>query len=284
MLASILREAGYDLSFTILEIGARPMGEEPFHKLLKEYPSSLILAFEVDPVLCEELNKKDNAGIHFYSYALGKSQEERTFYDTRHPMCSSLYKPNEALIDIFQNLEVARLKQTFSVQTVSMDYFAAINKIGPVDFIKIDIQGAELDVFEGGKNVLKDVLVVVSEVEFVPIYEEQPLFGDVSAFLQKHGMIFHKFLGLAGRTVKPIVFKNDLNYPSQHLWSDAVFIRDFLKPDLLGDSQLLKTALLMQCYDSVDMAHFMVRQFDLRNNTCIADDYLKLLMGQKSKP
>ncbi|MEA3417404.1 MAG: FkbM family methyltransferase [Thermodesulfobacteriota bacterium] len=247
MLESILREAGYDLSFTILEIGALPMGEEPFHKLLKEYPSSRILAFEVDPVLCAELNGKATRGIHFYPYALGKTEEEKTFYDTRHPMCSSLYKPNEALIDMFQNLEVAKLKQTFSVQTVSMDHFADINKIGPVDFIKIDIQGAELDVFEGGKKVLKDVLVIVSEVEFVPIYEKQSLFGDVSAFLWDHGLIFHKFLGLAGRSVKPIVFKNNLNYPSQHLWSDAVFIRDFLKPDLLDDLQLLKTAILMNC-------------------------------------
>ena len=279
MLASILKEAGYDLPFTILEIGARPMDEEPFHKLLKEFPSSRILAFEVDPVLCEELNRKDSEGVLFYPYALGRTEEERIFYDTEHPMCSSLYKPNEALINIFQNLEVAKLKQTFTVQTISMDYFADINRIGPVDFIKIDIQGAELDVFEGGEKVLKDVLAVVSEVEFVPIYENQPLFSDVSDFLQKRAFIFHKFLGLAGRTVRPIVFMNDLNYPSQHLWSDAVFVRDFLKPWRLNNSQLLKTALLMHCYGSRDMAHFMVQQFDLRNNSCIADNYLKLLMG-----
>ena len=277
VLASLLKEAGYNLSFTILEIGARPIGKEPFHILLRDFPSSRIFAFEVDPILCKELNRKATVGIHHYPYALGKTEEERTFYDTQHPMCSSLYKPNEALLDIFQNLEVSKLKQTFTIQTISIDHFAAANNIGPVDFIKIDIRGAELDVFEGGKNVLKDVLAVVSKVEFVPIYEEQPLFGDVSAFLQKHGMIFHKFLGLAGRAVKPIVFKNDLNYPSQHLWSDAVFIRDFLKPDLLGDSQLLKTALLMHYYGSPDMAHFIVRQFDLRNNTLIADEYLRLL-------
>ena len=63
-----------------------------------------------------------------------------------------------------------------------------------VDFIKIDIQGAELDVFKGGVDTLKDVVAIVSEVEFIPHYIDQPLFGDVCSFLTEKGFMFHKFL------------------------------------------------------------------------------------------
>ena len=44
-------------------------------------------------------------------------------------------------------------------------------KIDCIDFIKIDVQGAELDVFKGGKKALENVLKIICEMEFVPLYE-----------------------------------------------------------------------------------------------------------------
>lgn len=66
-------------------------------------------------------------------------------------MCSSLYKPNEKLVSLYNNMEVAMLKSIESIETDSLDYFTKENSIESVDFIKIDIQGAELDVFQGGQ-------------------------------------------------------------------------------------------------------------------------------------
>ena len=51
----------------------------------------------------------------------------------------------------------------------------------------------------GGVGTLTDVVAIASEVEFIPLYIDQPLFGDVCAFLAKHDFMFHKFLGLCGR-------------------------------------------------------------------------------------
>ena len=39
--------------------------------------------------------------------------------------------------------------------------------------------------------------MIVSEVEFVEQYINQPLFGDVSSFLKKQDFMLHKFLGFA---------------------------------------------------------------------------------------
>ena len=85
---------------------------------------------------------------------------------------------------------MSMLKAVSAIKTESLDYFTAKNNIGPVDFIKIDIQGAELDVFRGGVTTLRDVVAIVTEAEFICLYENQPLFGDVCAFLAEQGLSF----------------------------------------------------------------------------------------------
>jgi len=274
-LIQIISETVKSLHFTILEIGALPLGEnEGFHYLLEVFPGSRIIAFEVDDELCENLNKKAQPGLKYYPVALARAEETRRFYQTVHPMCSSLYMPNEKLLARYNNLEVAMLKSAGSLDTVSLDFFARKNDIGPVDFIKIDIQGAELEVFEGGSATLKETLAVVSEVEFVPLYIDQPLFGDVCAFLSEKGIIFHKFLGLAGRTLKPLILQNDLNFATQHLWSDALYLRDIAQLSRLSSQQLLKYAVISNLYKSLDVALFCILEHDKREGTRIAEKYL----------
>ena len=94
---------------------------------------------------------------------------------------------------LYHNLEVAELKSVTTIETLSLDWFIKEHEIRSVDFIKIDIQGAELDVFQGGINTLKQVVAIVSEVEFIRLCLDQPLLGDVCSFLTGQGMMFHKF-------------------------------------------------------------------------------------------
>src|SRR3989344_3894707 len=177
-LVRIVHRTANSLTFNIMEIGALPLGKnpEPFYSLIRSFPGSHINALEVDPELCMRLNSKAINGLTYHPVALGRSEEERPFYMTNHPMCASLYKPNERLIGRYNGMEVAMLKSVGTIKTVSMDYFARENNIGHVDFIKIDIQGAELDVFQGGTSTLKNVLAIITEVEFIHHYENQPLF------------------------------------------------------------------------------------------------------------
>lgn len=155
-LARVVLEAQPQLAFTTLEIGALPLeGQgEPAHQLLDAFPGSRVIAFELDKQLCAELNRKAKPGMRFYPAALGRTEEERPLYETRHPMCTSLYKPNEALLERYFNLEFAMLKSVSSVRTVSLDRFAADNAVPDVDFIKIDVQGAETQVIEGGARTI----------------------------------------------------------------------------------------------------------------------------------
>jgi FkbM family methyltransferase len=275
-LAQLVRTAEPSLRFTMLEVGAVPLDgvPEPFHRLRDLFPGSRIIAFEVDPELCRSLNDQAPPGHHYYATALGRRAETRPFYQTQHPMCASLYRPNEPLISLYQNFEVAYLVSETTIETVSLDEFVQVHDIGDVDFIKIDIQGAELDVFEGGSLTLSATLAIVSEVEFVPHYVDQPLFGDVCRCLSGNGLMFHKFLGVGGRSLRPIVLNNDPNFASQHIWSDAVFVRHVQHIAELGSTQKLKLAVLACVYGSPDFTYYCLSQYDQQHGTRLAATWL----------
>jgi FkbM family methyltransferase len=264
--ADVVRSAEIDVSFTLIEVGALSVGAtEPFYELLDYFPSSRIIAFEIDEQVCTKMNSESREGVEYFPFALGSHNREVPLYVTNHPMCTSLYKPNEKLISLYHNFEVAYLKSIEKVRTTQLDKFLKDQNIDTVDFIKIDVQGAELDIFKGGQKALNDVLKIVCEVEFVPHYENQPLFGDVCNFLAKKDLMFNKFLGLAGRSLKPIVMNNDMNFPSQHIWSDAIYIKHVQKIPQLNDSDLIKLALLAATYNSADLVHYCLSFYDKNN-------------------
>ncbi len=275
----VIKNIKKNLSFTLLEVGAAQIHQdkEPFYELLDYFPSSKIIGFELDKKVCDDLNANARKGIKYYPHALGEFNEKRKLYITNHSMCSSLYEPNEKLISLYNNFEVAYLKSESTLETISLDHFLDINNIKSLDFIKIDVQGAELDVFKGGKKILKDILKIVCEVEFIPIYKNQPLFGDVCNFLNDYGMMFNKFLGLAGRCLRPITLNNNPNVASQHFWSDAIFIRDIQAIPQLEDDKLLKLSLLSSIYKSPDLVHYCLSCFDKKNSSSLASQWLSQL-------
>jgi hypothetical protein len=79
--------------------------------------------------------------------------------------------------------------------------------------------------------------------------------------------MFHKFLGLAGRSLKPIIINNEKNYPIQHIWSDAVFIKNIFKIPYLDNSQLLKLSVFSYLYGSPDLTVFCLQNYDKKNKT-----------------
>jgi FkbM family methyltransferase len=286
MLAALIRSEGIPLSFTMLEVGSRPIDNrrEPFYALLDHFPGSRILAFEPDAALCEDLGRRAPPGVSYHPVALGRRDERRRFYETVHPMCSSLYEPDERFATVFHDLDVMRTARVSELDTIRLDRFREAQDLGPVDFIKIDVQGAELEIFEGGVRTLRDTLCTVCEVEFVPLYRDQPLFGDVDALLRRRGLAFHKFLGLAGRITKAWPSTSGATTSMQQMWADAVFVRDLLSAGTLGDTQLLKLAVLLDLYDSRDVATYLLDAYDHRHGSMLASRYEAAFLPTRFDP
>ena len=275
-LVEIIKKNKLNCNFSIIEIGALQIDskKEPFYELLEYFPSSRIYGFEIEKEVCDKMNLESLKQITYYPYALGKTNEKKKLYITQHPMCSSLYKPNEDLNKLYYNLEVTKLIKESEIDTISLDFFAEKYDVIDIDFIKIDVQGAELDIFQGATKSLQNVLQIVCEVEFIPLYENQPLFGDVCNLLKKNDLIFNKFLGLAGRSLKPIMLNNNPNLASQHMWSDAIFIKDIQKLENTSNEKLIKLSLLACVYNSYDLSYYILSYYDKKNLTSLAGDWM----------
>ncbi len=154
---------------------------------------------------------------------------------------------------------------------------ASENKLTDFDFIKIDVQGAELEVFQGAVNSMNGVVALISEVAFAPVYRAQPLFGDVCSFLSKQGILLHKFLGFAGRILKPFDIGRHGKPVTNHLWADAFFVRSMTSSPTLPSSKLLKQAFFAFIYGCPDLAQVCLLEHDTREGTTASVEYANLL-------
>jgi hypothetical protein len=86
-------------------------------------------------------------------------------------------------------------------------------------------------------------------------------------------------LNCAGRTFKPMVFKNDINAMlSQWLWGDAVYVRDFMQFEALPPAALLKlAAILHENYRSFDLAATALAAHDRVTSSRLQPRYLQEL-------
>ncbi len=111
--------------------------------------------------------------------------------------------------------------------------------------------------------------MIQTEVEFVEMYEDQPLFGDVDRLLRGAGFQFHTFEGFGKRCFKPLVANNDLNRGlRQILWSDAVYVRDFMEFESVQEDKPLKLVLMLHdLFHSCDLCLYILTEIDRRAAT-----------------
>jgi|LakMenEpi03Aug12_release.lakeMendotaPanAssembly.Ray.scaffolds.fasta_scaffold490002_2 FkbM family methyltransferase len=76
--------------------------------------------------------------------------------------------------------------KTITVPTKTLDNCDYFNG-EVIDLIKIDVQGAELDILNGGEKTIKNTKYVLSEVSLVEYNQGAPLIGDVIDKMKEYG-------------------------------------------------------------------------------------------------
>jgi FkbM family methyltransferase len=269
----------------IVDIGAMQEGEDRYDSLVKN-GLARVTGFEPNPGQYQVLSQRQGPR-RYLPYCLGDGKPA-TMHATRYPGCSSLYEPDPAVIDLFTGMGAGEGRNFQVMQTVPLDTVRLddVPDLGPVDYLKLDIQGAEVDVLRHGTQVLRSVLVLESEVEFLPLYKGQPLFADVQSFLLTQGFHIHKLIDMGGRCIRPYMLNNNFAAPiSQLLFADAVFLRDLTRLDRFTNDELLKTAaILHEVYRSYDMVIHFLREHDRRTGTALVDRYFQRAMAQGTLP
>lgn len=258
---------------TIVDVGAASMGTgtDPYHAL-SSLPHVNIIGFEPDRAACAQRNAEAKANQRCLPYFVADGTRRR-FHLCKNPLTSSLYEPDHALLAKFQNMDLP-VVGVQDVDTVRLDDIA---EIGDCDFLKLDIQGAELDAINGAPKLLQNTVVVHTEIEFIPMYKHQPLFGDVDVKLREHGFLIHKFEGIFGRQMRPVVVNNDPYSPlSQILFAEAaVYVRNFMEFDRLPAPKLINLACILHTvYGSYDLCALALESVDRLTGTGLRDRYV----------
>lgn len=275
---SILEVVGRLLGpIDIVDVGAMWLAHDTLsYRALLRGGVSRVVGFEPVQAECDKLNAMGMAGHRYLPHYIGDGTE-RTFHLTSQTMCSSLYEPNTPLLSAFGPLEgMVRTVETSTVRTRRLDDIAEVKAI---DYMKVDVQGAELDVLGGATRLLRGTVVVEAEVEFEPLYKGQPLFGDIDRFMREQSFRFHTFTGLSGGPFAPVESVSDPALrPKQVLWSNAVYVKDFLALESLTGEQLLKMAVILhEVYASFDLAYLALAAYDGKTRGGLSPVYRRRL-------
>ena len=89
-------------------------------------------------------------------------------------------------------------------------------------------------------------------------------------------LIFHKFIGLTGRCLRPVVVNNDPGMSTWHMWSDAMYLKHPCGWPELEPEALARLAILGLLYNSADVCFRCLHLYDEKLSTQLAATMLEL--------
>ena len=148
------------------------------------WPDAEILAFEAMDT-AEFLYKE--AGMKYHIGALSdETGKEVDFYQNdHHPGGNSYYLENP----LVNPQAPAYFNQSHKrkMKTVTLDAIVRLKQFPPPDLLKLDVQGAELDVLKGALECLTSVSHVILELQKVEYNQGAPLKDTVIEWMQQQG-------------------------------------------------------------------------------------------------
>ena len=153
----------------------------------------------------------------------------------------------------------------------ALDDWIASSPHDHVDVMKLDVQGAEYDIFLGAVRSLSTTRILQTEMHMNPLYEGAKLFGDNDALLRSHGFELWMLPTLAhyrpprdgGAVIDrvDVHWFDDIPVPvptegAQLFWADAIYIKsDFARiVDGTTAESLLRDAVLAMGMDQISLA------------------------------
>jgi FkbM family methyltransferase len=267
----------------VVDIGANPIDGDPPYKGMMQQKLCLVTGFDPHPAAIAELAKRKSSQETYLPYAVGDGGDH-VLNICRGIGFASLLQPDAKTLTHFPNFsELGRVIQRLPLQTRRLD---DINEITAIDLLKIDIQGGELAVFQNGRSKLAKAVAIQTEASFVPLYENQPVFGDIDQELRGQGFIPHAFTAINKRMIAPMLGPDPAAAINQLVEADVVYVRNFIDAEAIDNEQLKHLALIAHhCYGSFDLALNCVHHLAARG--VIPQDgknrYVSLLQAQRPK-
>lgn len=226
------------------------------------------VGFEPDPEAYAELADDRRgawASVTWIPAAVSAEGGTQTLHIAADPIGSSLLPPNAGIGEKFKKPQFFTIARTVDVETLTMRDVAARPDVGAIDYLKIDIEGPELDIFKSMGPLLDGVLAIKTEVSFLRTRRGGGLASEVDRFLTANGfalmdLIDSQHWRREGTVLHPLLEKSAPIYSrGQLIQGDYLFLRE--PESLAGDADLLmKLALVAMALGYFDHALMTLEQ------------------------
>jgi FkbM family methyltransferase len=222
-------------------------------------PVSLLCLFEPHVQRAEELRRELGGDVRVFQTALSGQGGERTLYVTNVPTGSSLLPPgSDAAMSLTERSYFFPVEER-RIQTRRLQDVLGETGITRLDFMKADVQGAELEIVQGlGERLGRTLLGVELEVGFPGGYIGQPGFGTLDEYLRALGLELldlrlariHRFVSDGYAHLPEKIFGVHAESPSlsRRIWEADVLY--FVKPATLleaGDVSGMRRLAVLYC-------------------------------------
>ena len=258
---------GLGLSLTCVDVGAKG-GMSLIPKSLKKHYD--LVGFEPNADEYDKISG-NNSGFRkekIYNTALWSCAGELDFCETITPgastfMGESIQKYAENIYLDYKDGDPRVGKNFFETHTRTIKKYrcktarldSVLDQEDYIDLLKVDVEGAELEVFKGSQHLFdkKRVLFIYSEFMAVPYYESHPLLCDHFSFLRDNGFrlihmdLDHASYSLGGHRFLPAHLSNPMLHsgdafymldPATHDYTDQEMVRCAVQCFLFGFNNL----------------------------------------------
>lgn len=248
-----------ELKIGLVDVGASG-GLEPRWRSIQQHIKAFL--FEPDERSHKKLRSSDYVE-EVFSVGLAASEIKSSLNLCRKPGVSSLLAPRYSFLSRFADAKRFDVIKQEEIELSTLDKCLLTRGID-CDFIKIDTQGTELDILHGGAVLLDSAIIGLEiEVEFIQLYENQPLFGDICTHLESKGYEFVDFVNICRWE------RDGFTLFGQAVFGDGLFLRSPEAFAELIDSLPIETArgkakkyiAIVALYDHIDLLSVCMARF-----------------------
>lgn len=182
----------------IFDVGAY---QGDFTKLCIQYfPKSKVTCFEVLEHRVQQLKQLalQNDAVQVFPVLLGAESKEKVQFNEAETASSILIE------QVQQNFTVKSYPMT-TVDTIVQEHFNGC----PPEFIKLDVQGYELEVLKGAEKSLTQTQLILAEVNLLDIHKNVPLLAEVVGWLNERDWFAYDICGLTRRPLDQALWQAD---------------------------------------------------------------------------
>jgi len=188
----------------ILEAGAR-YGLDTV-RFARNWPKGHIFAFEPVKVFYDRMINSVQRGkftnVSTFNFGLFSKTGLQSFYYAEKCGGASSFLPDNGVCDYGDKMMILPCRRA--------DEWAAEHNVTRIDFMWLDMEGAEIYMLKAAKNLLATTKVILTEINFREFRTGSTTFDELKSYLESQGFTLHKIWGSATWQATGMFVKSDL--------------------------------------------------------------------------